>query len=900
MRAQTEISNSSNGLGFTWLAAIVVLASALRLWFNFATEHPSIAFSCDAAEYLRNAQTLSTLAHMPEGFWGKALSCLLGTASPETMLSVRGAFSTFADFFISGPVFPLYLLSCYTLTGTACDISNWTAPVSIQCLLTSLTCMLIALIGAHCWDKKTGIIAGLLAALYPAFVLNSGRLYSESFACFLLCVTIWLAVRGISLNGNPAAGIVLTGATALALQLTRSIMFVLTLALFPITFIQNRTRKPWLALALLLIGSACVALPWLGLQKLAFGKGGLVVDRVSHYNFATGNNVDTQGWLSYPYPDYSGVEQKSFLQLAKENLKKSPTRYFKLWLDKPLRLFKFPWNDFRTAIGPLDEYGQVLIHQCLILSACLGLLLGFVVQANKFPAFRQIVARSFLLGLLLFQSVYLAFITVPRYNLTIMPLIILFAAAGAVAVAQLIGGSARRRAILLSVGLIVLVASQKLDLIPFAVQLLGAQRAFFGMLAVCVLKTLAFIVVVCAIWKIIAELSGLRQLARFGTIMLSVVLFPLLCLPLRAHGRWQEWQCPLVEPGQIASQTIVIAPERLADLKNRQCYLMINAASAGELNNGLALKINGKPMDCTVIPNLPFLQDLTKMSKQGQHGLYLECEYIFECLTFAAGTSNMDLRQWFLVPVPSSIISAQVSGEPLKVTIEKTSNQPTLLFGAYDTTAGSKVIPSPILYSWEKAFYGVENDRGFSDTSLDMTVPVASGAASRNDLSPTPGLQSGSLYIRMLAAPKVDSATSAFLSRLCRYPIPASKSVKVTVLPQYRKGDCWLVRLSGAARSNFTPVDTGMRVTFRSKGADGTIYCYDTPWCPRKIMTTAHDASFDVAFPLVPSALPGKLQELEIAFQPPKSAVRSVEIHDLQFEVLAMPSLPMNPGHEIF
>lgn len=900
MPTQTEISNSSNGLGFSWLSVIVVLAAALRLWFNFATEHPNIAFSCDAAEYLRNAQTLSTLAHMPEGFWTKALSCLLGTASPETISSVRSAFSTFGDFFISGPVFPLYLLTCYTLTGTACDISNWTVPVAMQCLLTSLTCMLIALIGAHCWDKKTGITAGLLAALYPAFVLNSGRLYSESFACFLLCVTVWLIVRGISLNGNPAAGILLTGTTALALQLTRSIMFVLSLALFPVTFVQNRTRKPWLALALLLIGCALVALPWLGLQQLAFGRGGLVVDRVSHYNFATGNNVDTQGWLSYPYPDYSGVEQKSFLQLAKENLKKSPTRYFKLWLDKPLRLFKFPWNDFRTAIGPLDVYAQVLTHQCLILLSCLGLLLGFVVQAKSRPAFRQIISRSFLLALLLFQSVYLAFITVPRYNLTIMPLIILFAAAGAVTIAQLISGGARRMATISTASLIILLASQKLDVLPFVVQLLGAQRAFSGMLVVCAFKALALIVAACAIWRLIAELSGLRQLARFGTIMLSLLLFPLICLPLRAHGRWQEWQCPLVEPGQVANQTIAIAPERLNELKSRQCYLMINAASAGELNNGLVLKINGQATDCTAIPNLPFLQDLTKMTKQGQNGLYLECEYIFECLTFAAGTSNMDLRQWFLVPLPPSIISEQASGEPLKVTIEKTSNQPTLLFGAYDTTAGSKAIPSPILYSWEKAFYGVENDRGFTDTSLDMTVPVASGAPSGNDLSPMPGLQSGSLYIRMLAAPKADSAKGAFLSRLCRYPIPASKNVKVTVLPQYRQGDCWLVRLSGSARANFAPVDTGMRVTFRSKGADGAIYSYDTPWCPRKILSSGHDANFDVAFPLVPSALPGKLQELEIAFQTPKSAAKPVEIHDLQFEVLAMPSLPMNPGHEIF
>jgi 4-amino-4-deoxy-L-arabinose transferase-like glycosyltransferase len=899
-RAQAETPNSKDGLGIVWLTVIFVIAAALRLWFNFATAHPSIAFSCDAAEYLRNAQTLSTLANMPEGFWVKAGSYLFGTASAETVSSVRSAFSSFGDFFISGPVFPLYLLSCYTLTGTACDISNWTIPVAVQALLCSFTCNLIALIGAHCWNRRTGLIAGLMAAFYPAFILNSGRLYSESFACFLLCLTVWLTVRGNTFSGNPPGAILLTGIGAIALQLTRSIMFVLSLVLIPITFIQNRTRRPWLSLAILLSGCACIALPWLGLQQLAFGKGGLVVDRVSHYNFATGNNVDTQGWLSYPYPDYSGVDQKSFLQLAKENLQKSPSRYFKLLLDKPLRLFKFPWNDFRTEIGPLPEYGQVFIHQTVVLLACAGLLVSFVVQSGTAPTFTQLMSRSFLVGLLLFQSVYLAFITVPRYNLTLMPLLILFAASAATTVEQTFKGSSYKRGLWLSLCLIVLFLSQKLDLTPIAVQLLGAQQAFAGMLAVCALKTVAFAAAVWAIWKAIAELSGLRQLARAGTIALAILLFPAICLPLRAHGRWQEWQCPLTVKGQVANQEITLPPGSLADLKQRQCYLLVNAASASELNNGLDVQVNGEPVACTVVPNLPFLQNLSKMSQQGKHNLYLECEYIFECLTFAAGISNMELRQWFLIPIPASIIAAQPASIPLKVTLTKTNHQPTTLFGAYNTAAGLKSIPSPILYSWEKAFYGVENDRGFSDTSLDMTLPASPGPLNETDLSPLPGRQSGDFYVRLLAAPRPSSGAGAYLNRLCRYPIPYGKSVKVTLLPQYEDDDCWLVRLSGKASCNIAAISAGMRVTFRSRTAKDQLYSYDTPWCPRRITADGNEAKFDIAFPLVPSALPGKLQEMEIAFQPLKNPAKSVEFHDVELEVLAMPSLPMNPGHKIF
>ncbi len=910
--APSAVAQEKQKLGISDLASIFLISASIRLWFNFGTSHPDIAFGCDAAEYLRNAQALIALGGLPHTFWSNAGSCLLGTATHQTVTQVQGALHGLGDFFISGPIFPLFIFCCYWISRTGCDVSNWAAPVVVQSLLTALSCVLIAMIGRRCWDKKIGLTAGLVAAAYPAFVLNSGRLYSESFACFLLCLAAWLSVRGFTAPGNGPLSIFLTGVTMLALQLTRSIMFLFSLALIPITFLQHRSRRPWLAVGLLLAGAAVVALPWLAAQKIAFGKGGLVVDRVGGYNFFTGNNVNTQGWLTYPYPDVTRAEGKSFFRLAKESFKTSPSRFVKLMLDKPVRLFKFPWNDFRTPVGALSEYGQVLAHQLILLFAALGLLIGFVVQPATPPDSSRLQGRAFLLGLIFLQLIYTAFITVPRYNLMAMPPVILFAAAGAVSLARLLSSGQRNRPALLLCGALVLFfAVQKLNILPLAMQLSGGQHVYTALGLAVAVKALTLILLTWSIWLVAGNLSGNLPAARAGTVVLMLLLSPSLCLPVRAHGRWSEWQCPLIRAGDSVTQQIYLPPEKVSELQSRQCYLLVDSDGAAALDSGVKIKLDGMPIEASLIPNLPFLQDLTALKSQGNHNLTLECEYIFECLTYAAGVSNLDLRQWFMVPVPPEILARHVAGQPLQVQVEKTGGAPATVFGAYSTSDRYLEIPHPALYSWEKAFYGVENDRGFTDTSLDARLPADGNVPRQTDLSPEPGLQTGAYFIRLLVAPPVAGAEDSHLIPLQKYDctLSAGHAFRIGSLPPYARSDVWLVRISGLLPGKSTPLQAGIHCSAHSRTAAGADYRYDSPWAPRRLSSAGQDARFDLAFPLVPSALPGQLQDLEITLSPPATTgLADKSGHDagtppglsgVSVELYKMPSLPMGAGHYI-
>src|SRR6185369_12634870 len=156
------------------------------------------------------------------------------------------------------------------------------------------------------------------------------------------------------------------------------------------------------------------------------------------YNFFIGNNVDTQGWLSYPYPDGRNIDAVTFPQLMQSAIKKSPTRWVRLMLEKPLRLFEYPWNDFRTSIGAVSFQAQVIYHDLILLFAAAGLGLSFLLAVGIPATKRQLYCRFYLSGLFAFHFVYCLFITVPRYNLTAIPELIVFAAAGITTINELI------------------------------------------------------------------------------------------------------------------------------------------------------------------------------------------------------------------------------------------------------------------------------------------------------------------------------------------------------------------------------------------------------------------------------------------------------------------------------
>lgn len=922
------------------LALIFIAALALRCIFNFVFEHVNNFGSCDAFEYIQNGQALLTLFTQPSDFWHKCLSCLSGTANPADWHAVKTALLPLKDFYISGPVFPAVLALITAIMGGATANVHflWQPLLLGNCIASSLTCVFIALMANEAYEKRTARIAALISIVYPGFIVNSGRLYSETFATFLLVALSYLTVRGFRSNREdrtdagwksaPAGGnsfpiIFLSGFLAAALQLTRSVLFFLTLALIPINFIQQKGKRKFTFLIPFALGFALVAVPWLAFQKLAFGGGGLVVDRVGHYNFFIGNNVDTQGWLTYPYPDGRNVEAKTFPDLLKTAVDKSPARWVRLMLDKPLRLFKFPWNDFRTAIGPLNYRMQVVIHELILLLACLGFALGIFVSFKRPPGRPETFCRTYLAGLLLFHCIYYLFITVPRYNLCAMPEMIIFAAAGCAAVIETLRERSRKlNGIILAGSAAAFFAILQTNFMPFFIYFGIATDAAWAIEAA--IRVLALAGVLASTILVCNSMQGRKRLAISCAVITSICMLPLLVLPLRANGRYIEWHQDLSLSSAPAKQTLQI-PRELCAPGTSDLILLIDTQGVRQTADGLNVSVNGHHLPGPVMPSMSFAENFDRFLALSPGNVQREGERMWDSLTNSAGCANLDLRQWSMIVIPKDLLAAVADEKTsssnfvtLNVSIANHSTKPLRIFGSYAQKNKERILPSVDLYSWEKVFYGVENPEGLTDTRYDIKAPATTVLESKKDLSDQPGMQNGHFNLAILRAPPnvvQGNRPSTLLSSshigTVFVDAPEGARVHIDVLNLPRNQDSiWLFRLTGRCKVFSGNACPAADVSAEYRGNNGTPLIYESAWSPHKLNKSNEWNEFEFVIPVKPIVENAEAHQAIVSFRTvsPDSPYTNIQhpfAGDIQFagvklDIYELPANPIGLGHRVY
>lgn len=975
------------------LVAIFVFAVLLRLSFNLWLPHVNNFAACDAFEYLQNARALLALGSAPGAVVQKIPLVAVGAADPATSQAVHTALSGMKDFAISGPTFPLYLAITLVLGGAASlpDYVAWQALLTWQSIMSALTCIFIALTARECFSRRSGIVAGVFAAIYPGFIIASGRLYSESFACTILAVISWLVVRGFRTAGNALPWVFLNGMLLGGLQLARSVMAALSLAMVPLTILQrlrvpagdgsNEYRKSRgsalrnviAALTTLCVGFAIPAVPWLAFQKAAFGGGGLVVDRVGRYNFFIGNNVDTAGWLSYPYPDGRGVEAKSFPVLLSEGVRRSPERWLKLMLDKPGRLFKFPWNDFKTTIGPLNHAGQVFIHQLILMLAASGVAFGLFRRRpdalDMKPTWRdlhaseraRILSRVFLLGLFSFHCIYYLFITVPRYNLTAIPSLIVFSAGGLSILVEMLRTKATRSSTLALLGFCVgLAALLWTPQVALLCDIFPEMSPNTVLAVSCVLKGLSLFAITNVARSLLSRTSCIKRPARILATALSIALAPVLCFPVRANGRWYEWCTDLsVSRGTITQ--VIKLPKEDARLRERDAYLIFDAEGIRQFSDGLTLRVNGVSLKAPFIPGMSLAESFERSIEISPKVFQREGERQWDSLTAGVGIGNNDLRQWTIVPLPAQLLVAACDRADeqhsdyaeLKVELNNSSARPLKVFGSYAHNK-DRALPSADTYSWEKCFYGVENGSGLTDTRYDIKAPADQVQWSSTDLSEQAGLQTGAFNMAVLLAPPVpvpvaaavgapkssqqskndqtasennshkpgDSSVFRFAA-LSSSPLPATRiSSKDTGLAHVQVKaplnasanifqPVYLVRLRGKIMADSADIAGAVSLcSLHAKGGAMQYQIYRSPWTPPVLPCSANWKDFEVVVPL-PSSLNGApSDQISVLFScsSPDIGVRNiyrkingtVYFTDLHLDVFCLPTNPVGVGHLLY
>ena len=351
--------------------------------------------------------------------------------------------------FDQAPLYTAFLAANYFLFG-----HGYLAPRVVQSLMGAASCVMVLRLGTWLSGRTAGMIAGFAAALYGPLVFYETDLLREVLVIFLalallLCLLRW--EESGRLRWAAVAGFVM----GLSLIARENILLFLPLAAAWLFFrTDSRSKNRWLAPALFVLLAMLIVLPVTMWNYL--NSGALVpISSESGANFFVGNSADSERLTGLqPGIEWDRMRKAPQAELGEDA---SPTAYNAWFYRRALRdiaaapgawvkkLIKKAWLVFDAE--ELEPNNDINLYR-----GKSWLLRGLIFRLGPvwFPF--GLVAPLFVLGAVTrkptagawlifgFIAAYAAslvlFHTRARYRLPIAPVMLPFAAAGALWVAQ--------------------------------------------------------------------------------------------------------------------------------------------------------------------------------------------------------------------------------------------------------------------------------------------------------------------------------------------------------------------------------------------------------------------------------------------------------------------------------
>ena len=352
------------------------------------------------------------------------------------------------EVFFQAPLYPYFLALLFLVLGE--DLGRVHL---VQFVLGAAACGLVALAGRSFFSRAVGLVAGLLLALYPPSLFYEGLIQKTVLDLFSLA--LFLALLGAASRAPRAVYWIGMGVALGLLALTRenALAWVPLVPLWIWIDFASRERTVRLRWTALFLAG------WLGaLLPVALRNhhvGGELALTTSQFgaNFYVGNNPRADGtyeplgagWGNpeLELRDYKGLAEKAAGRAL------SPREVSRYWLGESLaymraqpgdwlalvaRKWLLVWN--AREIEDADDYYLLREHSSLLRSLASVLHFGTLVPL---AAFGIVLARMrwrelwILLALLLVLAASVAaFFVFGRYRFPMVPVLALFAAAGAV------------------------------------------------------------------------------------------------------------------------------------------------------------------------------------------------------------------------------------------------------------------------------------------------------------------------------------------------------------------------------------------------------------------------------------------------------------------------------------
>jgi hypothetical protein len=360
-------------------------------------------------------------------------------------------------------------------------------------------------------------------------------------------------------------------------------------------------------------------------------------------------------------------------------------------------------------------------------------------------------------------------------------------------------------------------------------------------------------------------------------------------------------------------------------------FVAINVADGSQLARDFSVSLNGTTIHSPFIPAISLSTGLTNLKAFPNDTAFPEVDYILSDLSNYTDIDNLQLRQWFLIPIPqdllknylkswqsSAVIAAEIgprlqkmqkgTGDPrlqksvneqlekaavkfkstvtktpeLKIALTKISDHPNAIYGTYTVSDNFHLLPSMDTYSWEKGFFAVENDHGVGDLALDTKVPVseetrqlfaAKGARMRINpdiqilLSPTVVPNESSTAL-ISAAPTEKLTTIDTPMMALTSGSDNIRNISLPELPKANKDAVWIVRCLAKLVQEPGLRDYELGIVATFGDGQKTTQIYPSKWLPRTIRSYGRECVIDYSFPIAPAAFPGKLKGLSLSVRP--------------------------------
>ena len=288
------------------------------------------------------------------------------------------------------PVYPLFLALIYCIFG-----HSYIAVRLLQAIISSLSCLLIAVLGEKMWNRGVGTLSAWLFAIHPGSIYLVGRFLSETLFVFLFILTLLLIIK----NKTHWSGILL----GVSILIRPNVVLFIPLLILFFWFIYGKKGGFLRRSLLILLEIFLLNLPWVIRNYLVFHE---IVPFTNHGGwtfFACNNPLANGGYVSGPLDRMLGFEAHfnyapSNLPLWKDSTEVRSDRTFLKkglqWVWKnpkdfglliPKKLEK-TWNPFRKPSQSFAKKFTIIfgIYYLFIMLLAIGGFLFTLTQWKRF------------------------------------------------------------------------------------------------------------------------------------------------------------------------------------------------------------------------------------------------------------------------------------------------------------------------------------------------------------------------------------------------------------------------------------------------------------------------------------------------------------------------------------